>query len=322
MAEALEPPDSAPALSPAKPRLRGADVVSSVILQYRANFLLNELDVGNLPPVSQISPRLLIPGFVPRRRDDAPEMLHQARVSLRRMRSTIRIFSSLLDATWAEQMSGDLSWYGDVLGRARDLTVMRERILDGDLPIRSVAVRELLRKYLDAELDGALSAQRAARESLRYGDLIKQLLELEAHIAFTPPAFHSARRVLPPELDEPFKELGDAAREARRDKTAKNLHAVRIRAKRVQHGCEALALVLGKPVHRTARAAEALQRRLGTVHDASVCQEWLVELATSEPRYAAHLTQLAEFERVQAKMSRRGWRDDLGTLRVRWRRWH
>ena len=322
MSDALMPTSSMPALESGRSRLCGAEVVSSVILQFRTNFLLNELDERSVPPTVDIDPRLLIPGFAPRRREDTVEMVHQARVSVRRMRSTIRIFAALLDDQWAEKMSNDLSWYGDVLGRVRDLTVMRERILDGELPIRSLVVRDALATTLDAELTSALAAQDDARHSMAYFELIGDLLNLEERISFTPLGYGSARRVLPPQLDDPWRELSDAVRVAEHAKTAKNLHAVRIRAKRIQHGCEAVALVLGKPVHRSARAAESLQRRLGTVHDASVCQEWLSELVERRPDVGAHLEQLSKFEQVEARLARRGWKKDVAKLEDRWRRWH
>jgi CHAD domain-containing protein len=310
------------ALAPGPSRLCGAEVVAAVIHQFASNFLLNEVVSRPIPSPSEVPPSLMIPGFVPRRRDDEEEMLHQARVSLRRMRSTLRIFESLLDAEWSRGLSELLVWYGGILGAARDLTVLRGKILDEDLPIRSAEVRVLLSGTLNRELDRAMRDKDAARLSPQYFALLDQFIRIDEQISYTPLGYGSARRVLVSQLDAPYRELNDAVTTARKEMSAENLHAVRIRAKRLQHGCEAVSLVEGKRVHRTARASEALQRRLGLVHDATVAESWLRDLAGSEPDHSHHLLQLAEWERVAAREHRRGWRDDVRTLRSRWRRWH
>jgi CHAD domain-containing protein len=320
--EAVPGPIGLPTNSPRRPRLSGAEVVGAVLHQFAANFLLNEVEGKAIPEASAVPARLMIPGFVPRRRGDEAEMLHQARVSLRRLRSTVRIFDDLIDPAWSDQAMDLLSWYGGILSGARDLTVLRERILEEDLPIRSSEVRQLLRMTLDRDLDQALRDKDVARLSTRYWSLLDQLLNIDERVTFSALGHQSARRVLAPTLDAPWRELRESAKEARREPTAIRLHDVRIKAKRLQHGSEAVALVEGKRVHQTARAAEALQRRLGSVHDATVAEAWLRELASSEPEHSHHLLQLAEWERVDARVRRRGWRDDLRELRARWRSWH
>ena len=58
------------------------------------------------------------------RRDDRVERIHQSRVAMRRIRSTLRTFHVLVDPRWSADLRADLSWYGTVLGRSRDLDLL------------------------------------------------------------------------------------------------------------------------------------------------------------------------------------------------------
>jgi CHAD domain-containing protein len=42
--------------------------------------------------------------------------VHQARVATRRVRSTLRTFSKLLDEEWTDRLRADLKWLADLLG--------------------------------------------------------------------------------------------------------------------------------------------------------------------------------------------------------------
>src|SRR4029453_4592502 len=56
-----------------------------------------------------------------------PEAVHQARVATRRIRSTLRTFSSLLDEEGTARLRDDLKWRANLLGEVRDTDVLLER---------------------------------------------------------------------------------------------------------------------------------------------------------------------------------------------------
>ena len=60
---------------------------------------------------------------------DAGEVgVHQARVSIRRLRSDLKTFAPLVDAAWADALRTDLKVVADALGRVRDADVLGVRL--------------------------------------------------------------------------------------------------------------------------------------------------------------------------------------------------
>jgi CHAD domain-containing protein len=88
------------------------------------------------------------------------------------------------------------------------------------------------------------------------------------------------------------------------------LHAIRIRAKRVRYAAEAVAPMMGKPARRFAEAAARLQTVLGEHNDAVVAEAWLrswaAERRSGDAAFAAGM--LAGIERAAAQTAREGWR--------------
>src|SRR5262249_51985600 len=56
------------------------------------------------------------------------EAVHQARVGVRRLRSSLKAFGPYLDAGWTDDLRAELKWLGTALGEQRDADVMAERL--------------------------------------------------------------------------------------------------------------------------------------------------------------------------------------------------
>jgi CHAD domain-containing protein len=84
------------------------------------------------------------------------------------------------------------------------------------------------------------------------------------------------------------------------------LHALRIRAKRVRYAAEAVAPVMGPRASRFAAAVTALQTVLGEHQDAVIAASWLHDHgpSTGQPFAAGQLWAL---EREAAEEARRQW---------------
>ena len=62
------------------------------------------------------------------RRGGDPEVVHQARVATRRLRSDLRTFEHFVDHEWAAELRAELRWLGAELGAVRDVEVLRDRL--------------------------------------------------------------------------------------------------------------------------------------------------------------------------------------------------
>jgi CHAD domain-containing protein len=54
--------------------------------------------------------------------------IHDTRVAIRRLRSTLRVFAKLFDRAAATELESELKWFGTALGDVRDCQVQRKRL--------------------------------------------------------------------------------------------------------------------------------------------------------------------------------------------------
>jgi CHAD domain-containing protein len=213
-----------------------------------------------------------------------PEELHQARVATRRLRSDLRTFRDALDPAWAGPLRNELKELGHDLGAVRDAEVLRERlgsrtsVLDAD---DRPAADALLRRLDERQTAARDQLVRSMREP-RYAELLDALVEGAKAPAVLPEiADTPASQAVRPALERPWEHLENAMETAEAAPSDENLHAARIRAKRVRYTAEAVSAVFGKRAGTFARAAAVLQDVLGEHQDAVVAGAWLREAARS-----------------------------------------
>ncbi len=302
----------------------GAMVLTAVLDQFAHNFMLNDLGV-ELSSGRQGRPtygeHLAIGGPEPHRRESSMERVHQARVSVRRLRSTIRTFENLFDPHWSGALTSELAWYGAVLGAGRDLDVLRGSISQSLWLVDDPSLRVLLLSFLDQTTEEIARLAAQERSSVRYQRVVQEIGSLASRIQFRPEANGPAVDVLQSHLRATWRHVREGYRDAQHHTTNRRLHRLRIELKRLQYASEIVGVVEGKPAIRLAHAAEALQTKLGSVHDASLCVEWLVELVGVEPRLRGPLGDVIEFHETGGTDARRGWRDAMKRVERCWRRW-
>jgi CHAD domain-containing protein len=241
-----------------------------------------------------------------------PEAVHQARVATRRIRSTLRTFSKLLDEEWTDRLRGDLKWLADLLGAVRDTDVLLERFEDhlAGLPDTDVkAGRRLLAKLSD-QRDQARRRLLGAMAQEKYAVLLDDLVAAAAAPALLPGADGPAAEVMPPLVTRPWRRLRKEVRQAEDDPPDEVLHQIRIRAKRARYAAEAVEPVFGKPAEDFADAIADLQGVLGDHQDAVVGEGWLREAAASARRDVAIVAGLLiAAERASAADTRDRWRE-------------
>jgi CHAD domain-containing protein len=221
-------------------------------------------------------------------RHDAPESVHDLRVTVRRLRHALASYRPFLDTERTEPVREELGWLAALLGAPRDAEVLHH-LLRGLVdeepahlvrgPVRTRIDEAFARQYAAAR-DDLLSAMASGR----YFDLVDRLQALAEEPPWSERAHKKAGRALWTSLDDDWKRLRvrvlRAADEgARRPGELADLHDVRKAAKRVRYAAEALAPLPGKGATRMVKVHARIQTVLGDRHDDEVAQAALVELA-------------------------------------------
>jgi CHAD domain-containing protein len=231
-------------------------------------------------------------------------------VATRRIRSTLRTFSKLLDKEWTDRLRGDLKWLADLLGEVRDADVMLERF-SGHLEALPAADAKAGRRLLATLADQRDHARRrllGAMAQEKYAVLLDDVVAAAAAPALLPGADRPAAEVMPPLVRKPWRRLRKAVRQAGDDPADDQLHQIRIRAKRARYAAEAVEPVIGTPAEDFADAVADLQSVLGDHQDAVVGEAWLREAAAASRRDVALVAGLLiAAERASAADTRDRW---------------
>jgi CHAD domain-containing protein len=250
-----------------------------------------------------------------------PEGVHQMRVAVRRLRAAVKV--SHLAA--AEQLQAELKWLGSALGAVRDLDVQLEHLrgLAADFePDEQAAVERLLGGL---RLDRRRARQRmlGALRSRRYAALLESL----SAVTHAEPARNSDVPVkkkqwaasLAELIKRPYRKLIKDAHALGSDPPDDDLHALRIRGKRLRYAAELAAPVGGKPVRKLIQATKSLQDVLGDHQDAVVAEQELRRLLREqngpvETDVVFVAGRLVERERARRAECRARWRAALAEV--------
>ncbi len=203
--------------------------------------------------------------------------IHQMRVAARRLRSDLRTFGSVLDPIWLGHTIAELRWLSDVLGRVRDCDVMTARF-DAELEKSGPEGRGA------DELVGRLSEMRRAEighlqeamSSERYLDLLDRLHATgRGPLPAVSDTSALSEEALPALVWKRWRSLQRRVKHGGVRPTDRELHRMRIAAKRLRYAAEASVPAIGKPAKRTGVAAERLQTVLGELHDSVAAMEWI-----------------------------------------------
>lgn len=244
---------------------------------------------GPEDPAADAVRAALVEGLSRMRREEAgayqfePEGVHRFRAAVRRLRSVLRTYQPLLEASWLEATTIDLRWLARVLGEVRDLDVLEERLRQevgaGDLAPETL---EPLWSTVDARRTAARQAMGMCLNEERYRFLLARLDRASEQPPTGPEAVEPCRVVLPRLLGNAWRKLKRSGRPLQEDDSEEAHHRVRIQAKRARYAAEAIAPALeGKArvaVERFARHAMGIQDELGVLQDATVARRFLEEV--------------------------------------------
>jgi CHAD domain-containing protein len=222
----------------------------------------------------------IIAGDLGLRRHHDP--IHDTRVAIRRLRSTLRIFGRLLDQSDVGDIDVELKWFAGLLGEVRDCQVQQRRFGAAleDIPdeLTLGPVRARIRTHLQSIELPARTRVTDAMTGERYLTLMATLRRWRADA--------------PLAADVPDRALGKPARTAARkaDKRLASgletgdgvqLHRARKAAKRARYAAELLKPVVGKKAMRKVKHYKRIQSVLGDHQDTVVARAALRRMGTA-----------------------------------------
>ncbi len=235
-----------------------------------------------------------------------PEAVHQMRVALRRIRSAMNIFKTLIDTPDTAWLREELRWLGGRLGKARDADVFIQEILQ---PVAGIFAEipgfAALRADFDTRRQAAYDEAADLLDQPRLTELLLRLGEWSEGGDWLDSG-DADRRML---LDQPAKCLAQTTLAGRGRKARRGLrrlreldpaarHQVRINIKKLRYAVDFFSSLYqqGKPKKMVA-ALGTLQDRLGLLNDISVSQSLLRH----------HAEQTGDPERIWAAGAVAGW---------------
>lgn len=211
--------------------------------------------------------------------DRDPEPLHQLRVGLRRLRTTLGQFGAALelpDGVTERRVAS----VARRTGLCRDLDVLRLRLRDHILPELPAGERQALKKAmkrLGRDREQALQALQESLHSPRYLKLLARLHQWQQQPRFTP----LGRQPLESWLTEWSAPCvaGLFLHPGWRETTpeAESLHDLRKRIKKARYALEPLERWCGPPLQAWIKDLRAAQDHLGELHDLQFLHQGVVE---------------------------------------------
>lgn len=222
------------------------------------------------------------------------EGVHQMRVSVRRLRSSLKIFRPLMGPAIFDWVANDLKWLGSQLGPARDWDVFVEETLvsmaSAGIDETSIAV---LGRRAEAKRRQAYEQVRETLTSTRYAQMVYRLtafVALRGWLASPPepedPLLQPLQETAGKLLHGPFKKLMKSGK-GLADQDVASRHRVRIRVKQLRYAVDFLGGVFpGDETERFIEILRQLQDEFGHINDLAEAirlTEELTDLVDGEP---------------------------------------
>ena len=208
------------------------------------------------------------------------EPIHQLRVTARRLRASLDLFAEVIHATYSRIIERDLVWLAQAAGGAREreinAVVFRRRAakLDPLLADSLATVHTTLLRERSLKLHNLQSVL----ESKRYRALIARLENPRLRKVYTDTFLRTEAASMLRPIARSVARAGAALDEG---STARTIHRLRVRIKRLRYALELLSALAGKRTRRLLSRLELLQDLLGNLNDLSVATAWLINFPRS-----------------------------------------
>jgi CHAD domain-containing protein/uncharacterized protein YjbK len=206
--------------------------------------------------------------------------IHDTRVAIRRLRSTIRVFGKFLDREAAGHVDGELKWFAGLLGEVRDRQVQRHRFREvltdwpPELLLGPVANR--INTDLQSEQLQARETVAGAMDSRRYLDILTTMQRWRQQLPITTTPTAKKLRKRARRAEQKADRRLAAALDTGEDRM---LHRARKAAKRARYAAELRGPLDGSAPKKTEKYYKRFQRVLGDHQDSVVASDILRRLA-------------------------------------------
>lgn len=218
----------------------------------------------------------VIAGDIGLRRGQDP--IHDTRVALRRLRSTLRVFAPLFQPE-ALALEDELKWFAALLGDVRDCQVQHARFTHALDELDDLLVLGPVRARISADLRAVeLPAREQARtemESPRYLAMLTELTTWRTRAPLRPGVSDKALQKLAHKATRKADRRLDDALAADVSRHGELLHRARKAAKRARYAAELLDAQPGSKAKRTVKRYKEIQSVLGDHQDTVVAREAL-----------------------------------------------
>jgi CHAD domain-containing protein len=214
----------------------------------------------------------------PARRGTDAEAIHQMRVQIRRLRAALALFRGVLRPPRPARRDR-LRWLSRALGRVRDLDVIVALLEEGHLTHVEGVEAARLEDLLAALKERRWRSHRKLKAALarpRYAKLKAALREFARRPRFARGAAEDAMaaRFLTDAIRRGARRVSGHRGMSERTPTAQDLHALRIRVKRLRYVLDFHAETAGIAFEEERRLTRQLQDCLGELHDHDVLLGW------------------------------------------------
>jgi len=212
--------------------------------------------------------------------DGDTEAIHQLRVTARRLRASMHLFSSVIHATWTKVIEQDLTWMAQAAGAAREREITAEvfRSRASKLEPALAEQLEMLYATLGSERAQKLAELGSVLESKRHKKMLARLDR--PRVRKTPADASLASRAA-----TLLRPIARSAIRAGADLSAASppraIHRLRVRVKRLRYAIEMQSALTGKRCRKLLRRLEELQDLLGALNDVTVANAWLINFPKS-----------------------------------------
>ncbi|MDQ8020904.1 MAG: CHAD domain-containing protein [Moraxellaceae bacterium] len=211
------------------------------------------------------------------RESDDPAFVHQLRVSLRRLRSLVRVFAPALPEAFSERWISILGDLAGQVGLARDLDVMHATVL---LPVMDAGLGAGSAAFSARLIEERQRAREAGRARMQDAATAQLPLYLMRDLTALPDNDSDTLADFAAHALQKLHKQARRALENAQTLEAEPLHALRIRLKRLRYALECFAPLLPDDrVTRQLKAVSALQEELGTLNDLAVASHRLADWA-------------------------------------------
>jgi triphosphatase len=215
------------------------------------------------------------------------EAVHQARISIRRLRSALALFKPMMADGELPRLKGEIAGLWDITGPARDLDVatgdLESEMRDARMPAGAATLVDMVKARRDRARRELLSVFQSDRTRLMYIDLARWIENGEWSQREEPELKQPIMRIVGDLLAKRLRKIKKRSRDVVNAKPRKQ-HRVRIAAKTLRIMCEFFNAALEderarKPFERLTDVLGAMQKILGRLHDRAARDELLCEIA-------------------------------------------